>query len=300
MSVRRFSLSWVILILSVILGLHLLTGCAQKPTTVREGYQNQNIKSKEPLRFSLGLKQVSQSTLIVDTRSTFDFEMSHPTGAVQVRLEQLWPRERALVDTQDFEAIATRLAAKGIVPSREILVVGNGPWREGEEYALAYLLIALGFDKVGVLPLSELKWPMINRKELRVPSVAVEKSNYRLELFRSKTYLDSMLKQGSSYFREGDKNKKSSLFVLIDGRTSEVFKRSQPQVLGALHIPREDIFAKDGHVLPSFKSKLQALGVGPTMEIMVVSSKGWDGAAIALALQQAGFIKSSLALSGQL
>jgi thiosulfate/3-mercaptopyruvate sulfurtransferase len=121
-------------------------GCAQKPTKVvinkakPKNYLVEN--AKKPVK-------VTDSTIVIDARKRFDYQMAHYPGSIHLRWESFVnPRARhpgRLIEETD--KLIQRLALRGIDPSKPVIVVGEGRNGDASAGRLAWTLFYLGIFK---------------------------------------------------------------------------------------------------------------------------------------------------------
>ena len=133
--------------LIVVLSFFLLSACQVKPTTA----VSESGVRIEKLKF-VGL--VSPETVVFDTRSTFDFNLNHVPGSINLTPEDF------NVDRDPMDA-ARRLSLYGVSVDTPVLVTGDTQKKVTE---LAWRFVQLGVENVETVSLDAFK-AVVSRAE---------------------------------------------------------------------------------------------------------------------------------------
>lgn len=262
-----------------------LTSCQLAPTKINEtrAFNIEDLKQSTSLPLRL-----SEGTLVIDARSSFDFSMAHIPGSLNLHWEDFSQiRSRTPGVLQDFDSIARRLAIYGISPASKIIVVGNGKSGAGEEGRLAWMLYYLGVRNVQFACIDLFKNNLSNIATTQRPNATYWKPQIvegfeaeRAEIVRAAT------------IKEEDERKKVHI---IDVRSkSEYFQKTglgqgyKTPDLRAIHIDWKEFFTSDGR--PDFQmlSRLKEIAIQPKDRLLIISNKGVRSAAVAMALLSIG------------
>lgn len=127
----------------------LLSCCQHKPTSLSESGE---ILSKNSKIESVFEKEFSKnaSTVMVDVRSSFEYESFHIPGSISFSYDEILERrdDGRQVVSPDLHKIARRLSYLGISPETQVVLVGKGKSGRGEEAAMAYFFSQLGIKKI--------------------------------------------------------------------------------------------------------------------------------------------------------
>ncbi|MNJ94736.1 Thiosulfate sulfurtransferase GlpE [compost metagenome] len=159
----------------LVLGLLLigLVSCQTPPTKVTE----QDAALVESGKNIASL--MKEKPVILDARSSFDFNLNHVPGAINVRWEdfsQQDARARGVLE-RDLFAVARRLSLVGIDPTTPVLVLGKGSLGGGEEGRVAWTLKVLGIENVTTANINTLRGqnpreePLVQNKPYWMPQV---------------------------------------------------------------------------------------------------------------------------------
>ncbi len=302
----------------------VIFGCQQKPTVVTSEAPILTETNQVNLQKWLqGL--LKEDPVILDVRSTFDFNLSHVPSAVNVRWEdfaQQDPNSRGVLD-KDLFGIARRLALVGITPNSKVLILGKGHAGNGEEGRVAWTLRVLGIKNIYTLDHSELRslrvqdTPAIQNKAMWKPEVD-ETLMVDVNTFKNMVTGQVPRRQFPSKARSkalqlpsqvADKITTANIFglpmdeaqkrlVVIDARSAELFstenlKQKKAVVANVVNIPWKNFYSEKGLVLDSVKNKLIENKITRENVIFVISNHGLESGAVTFALRSLGYDKSA-------
>ncbi len=259
-----------------------VVGCQVKPTkmTAEESVQTTAVTAETLMQ---------GQPVLLDARPSFEFNLSHVPGAINVRWEdfsQSSPLSRGVLQN-DLFAVARRLSLVGIDPDTKVLVLGKGRQGNGEEGRVAWTLKVLGVKNVytvvhssfrGMNPDPTKAGPEIKNKPYWKPSV------------------NEALAITAKDFKKQVTQEKPKALVL-DVRSAEEFNlRNLSKEKGVkaqvVNIEWKDFFDDKG--LPTLKAveaRLQQQGLTKDAQILVVSTHGVRSGAVTYALQSLGYNK---------
>jgi thiosulfate/3-mercaptopyruvate sulfurtransferase len=263
-------------------------GCQTKPTKVYDSIEAKLRKGEK-----VEVSQISPATVIVDARPSFEYSISHINGSVNIRWDEFTqPVEafRGLFES-DLYFHARRLARMGIGPDTPVIVVGRGPQGGGEEGRVAWTLKYLGVKNVEFMHIDAFDRPRPNQEappHLPVPiwkpileeSLIIGKKDFLRKAIILKTEPDAP--------------------IIIDVRPGQEYLGKMPQPfptavpdLGAVNIPWTEFLSSQGISRTEVKDQLAAIGVTPEKEIIVISNRGVESAAVAMVLRSFGYSKTA-------
>jgi 3-mercaptopyruvate sulfurtransferase SseA len=287
------------------------SACALKPTRGTETV---------PRAFAgadalLGPLKLSEQSVILDTRSSFDFSMariprSHHVNWVDYSEPE--PTQRGWLQ-RDLFAAARRLARLGVGPDTPIVVLGLGREGQGEEGRVAWMLAYLGvkdvrfgrFDSVkarlttsppagfgdvpGGTPL-EAEGDAEFRKSLR----PTEPPAQEVPIWKPQVVEDLLV--ADQEFREAMKKGEAGGVRFIDvrpardylGQSGGLRAKAIPN-LGALNLPWKDLFDDNFRPARELRPQLAALGVRDDDRLIVLDHDGVAACASVMALRAMGF-----------
>jgi thiosulfate/3-mercaptopyruvate sulfurtransferase len=135
----------------------LISACAQKPTRVSEIDSSLIQRAYLFEKKSRPIKIVPE-TVVLDTRSFFDYQLFSLPAAVHVDPQEYLLRrwQRGNEEAQAAQ-MARRLALLGVSPMIHVVVIGKGTQGHGEEGEVALALMALGVERVQLGNMEDLK-----------------------------------------------------------------------------------------------------------------------------------------------
>jgi thiosulfate/3-mercaptopyruvate sulfurtransferase len=255
----------------------LMIACQQKPTKITQ---------TEPIMGeAFSLEQIRKyQPVILDARSTFDFNLAHVPGAINVHWEdfsQQDPGSRGLLQN-DLTALARRLALIGISPDTKVLVLGKGKQGAGEEGRIAWTLQLLGVKDVFTMVHTSFR-----QQNPRDEADPVQNKSYW------KPEIKDQLAIGSTEF----KNKtfaEASDVVVIDVRSLQEYglqnlKHDKKFKAVLKNIEWKEFFDDKGVPSKKILPMLAEQGITPNTTVLLVSNHGVRSAAATYALTVLGF-----------
>lgn len=267
-------------------GFVLLVGaCQQKPTKV---FQTVPTQIKNESASGASALVITEQTVIVDARPSFEYAISHLNGAINLRPEEFNQQEQAFRGVLDVDKFfhARKLARLGIGPDTPVIVVGRGLRGNGEEGRVAWTLKVFGLKNVNFssldffsLPLTTAEAPPKTPVPMWKPEVdetlVVEKAEFLKAVHIPSTALSRPL--------------------VIDVRSAEeylgkakVFNQPVPD-LAAINIPWNEFFDDKGLVKFAMQERLNSVGISKDRMVYVISNKGIESAAVTLALRELSY-----------
>lgn len=283
-----------ILLIVLVLSSSIFLGCQQKQTKVtsQEAVIGETITAE---------KLMKQKPVILDVRPSFEFNLAHVPGAINVRWEDFSRPEakaRGLLQS-DLFALARRLSLIGIDPETKVVVLGKGQEGHGEEGRVAWTLKVLGVQQVYTL--LHTAYRQLNPKE--IPAPVKNKPYWKpqvaqdliVDLAEFKAYATGKVDKTSFRPRYGFKPIEAvENLVILDVRSAQEFaQRNLSQFPGVkakvVSLEWQELF--DAANLPSKKAAeiLAAKGVLKNNIIFVISNHGVRSGAATYALQYLGF-----------
>lgn len=264
----------------LIAAVFLVFGCQHKPTKV---------VSEEPV-IGGGLtaeRLMKGHPVILDVRPSFEFNLAHIPGAINVRWEdfsQQNPKSRGLL-LADLFAVARRLSLVGIDPQTKVLVVGKGPQGMGEEGRIAWTLKVLGVQEVYTLLHTSYREMNTHREA---------------PLTQNKPYWKPQVQETLSVDAKSFKSLVSSVpspeksVVVVDVRSSQEFSlRNLTQSKGVkapvVNIEWREFFDDKGLPRKDVENILASKGISRSSNILFISNHGVRSGAATYALQFLGY-----------
>jgi hypothetical protein len=154
-----------------------LVSCQVKPTTA---VSESGVRLEKP-KFA-GL--VSPQTVVFDTRSTFDFNLNHVPGSINLAPEDF------NVDRDPMDA-ARRLSLYGVSVDTPVVVTGN---LQGKVTELAWQIIRLGVENVETVSLDAFK-AVVSRSEPVRKNVPLWTPSSQFGILNQKQFKEHLSKQ---------------------------------------------------------------------------------------------------------
>ena len=137
--------------LVTVLTLAFLFGCQQPEKTRVYRKTGQDFAAlARSLRSQI---QITEDTVLLDSRSAFEFGSSHADGSINVQWDAFSQRNHKGLLNTNLDRISRRLSLMGIRPETPVVVLGKGREGSGEEARLAWMLMYLGVEKVQTGPI---------------------------------------------------------------------------------------------------------------------------------------------------
>ncbi|MEK2645848.1 sulfurtransferase [Bdellovibrio sp. BCCA] len=261
--------------------LAVLVGCQQKPTKIvtQEPVIGENITAERLMK---------DNPVILDARPSFEFNLAHVPGAINVRWEdfsQQNPKSRGLLQP-DLFSLARRLSLIGVDPQTKVLVLGKGPQGAGEEGRVAWTLKVLGVKEVYTVlhtsyremnPTKEA--PLVQNKPYWKPDVAET--------------LTTDFKDFKNMVSKAD-----SSLVVIDVRSAQEYAlRNLSQIkdvkASVINMNWTEFFGEKGLPEKKIESALYEKNISKDTKILVISNHGVRSGAVTYALNFLGYKKAS-------
>ncbi|WP_413942855.1 sulfurtransferase [Bdellovibrio sp. HCB-162] len=261
--------------------LAVLVGCQQKPTKIvtQEPVIGENITAERLMK---------DNPVILDARPSFEFNLAHVPGAINVRWEdfsQQNPKSRGLLQP-DLFALARRLSLIGVDPQTKVLVLGKGPQGAGEEGRVAWTLKVLGVKEVYTVlhtsyremnPTKEA--PLVQNKPYWKPDVAET--------------LTTDFKDFKNLVSKVDNS-----VVVIDVRSAQEYAlRNLSQIkdvkASVINVNWTEFFGEKGLPDKKIERALYEKNISKDTKILVISNHGVRSGAVTYALNFLGYKKAS-------
>lgn len=277
---------WSVILAAAIGFLGLATfvgGCQTKPTKV---YESVEAKIRDGKKAT-----VPGNTVIVDARPAFEYSLSHINGSVNIRWDEFTQPQEPFrgVFEGDLYFHARRLARMGINPDTAVIVVGRGPQGGGEEGRVAWTLKYLGIKNVEFMHIDAFDRPRPNQEAAPLESKIIWKP----------VLDDSLLVNRQDFLKKAMAPKTDAQSPLVMdvrpaseylGKTPQPFAKPIPD-LAAINVPWSEFITNQGIARVEVKDQLQAIGITPEKEILVISNRGVESAAVTMVLRNLGYPK---------
>ncbi|MCB0378449.1 MAG: hypothetical protein KDD33_08155 [Bdellovibrionales bacterium] len=127
--------------------LFFTVGCQSQPTKLFETDKDFEKRAFEKIRF--GEKFDLKRSVIVDTRSRFDHEMSRPPRSFHAYWKD-WQLSGLSGENlkKQKQILQRQLALNGVDPLTQVVILGKALQGEGDEFAVAATLVSLGIKKI--------------------------------------------------------------------------------------------------------------------------------------------------------
>lgn len=287
-----------------------LVGCQVMPTKVTEQEAAQ-IESGKTLSALMKEKPV-----LLDARSSFEFNLNHVPGAINVRWEdfsQQDPRSRGMLEP-DLFALARRLSLIGIDLETPVLVLGKGLQGQGEEGRVAWTLKVLGVQKVYTANVTSLRSqapkeePLVANKPYWKPVVDetlwIDMRTFK-DLVRNKLIPRSLPARKQGALAQNSKAGDQKIMglpiadlmahaVVLDVRGTQEFyienlTQKKDVSIPVSHIEWGNFFNASGMPDAAVLKKLEEKGITQDSYIFVISKHGLRSGAVTYALRQLGW-----------
>jgi thiosulfate/3-mercaptopyruvate sulfurtransferase len=261
-----------------------LMACQTKPTKV---YESVEAKLRDGQKAS-----VPAAAIIVDARPAFDYSISHINGSVNIRWDEFTQPQEPYrgVFEGDLYFHARRLARMGITPDTPVIVVGRGIQGGGEEGRVAWTLKYLGVKSVEFMHIDAFERPRPNQEAPTHESKPIWKPSLDESLIVSR---QEFLKKALLPRTEGQQ-----VPLVIDVRSASEYLGKTPQPfakpipdLAAINVPWSEFITSQGIPRLEVKGQLQAIGISPDKEILVISNRGVESAVVTMVLRNLGYQK---------
>ena len=242
-------------------------GTAETPSG---GYANADLLiSTGELEAELGASQL----LIIDTRSSGDYQKEHIPGAINMQWTQytylLGPKYWQLLP---LPTIQRRLGQSGISRNHGIVIYNDQENGWGEDGRFFWMLSYLGQEKIQILNGGWSRWILEGRettKEVEAKLPAVYQAEVRPEFLADKVWMVE--------------NYEDSGVRIIDGRSPEEYQGAVlygeargGHIPGAVNLPWGETLSPDFSIKPAaeLNRTLNEMGVSPESEVAVYCTGG--------------------------
>lgn len=148
----------------------MLAACAQAPTVISESDLSIIDRAKQFENSNRPIK-ITRDTVVLDTRSYFDFQVSRIPNSSSINAKEFSLRGHYGGDLQDKSvAIARRLALIGVNPFSHVVVIGYGDKGHGDEGVVAFTLMALGVERVQMGTVLDFRSLLRNKTDVPKPN----------------------------------------------------------------------------------------------------------------------------------
>ncbi|MGY8761452.1 MAG: sulfurtransferase [Nitrospinaceae bacterium] len=232
--------------------------------------------------------------VVVDTRSSWKFVLSHIPGAINLGDWQEFTHTvngvKGLLK-EDKSFIANKLGPLGVSSDKTIVIYGepNDPWRTDGRFF--WMFERYGFQRVALLDGGLAGWKQAGKKIQRgrqnstlQSNLTTKNINLNNQVIADKTLIKKVLL---------DKN-----FRIIDNRIRKEFDGTTPygsprggHIPNAIHIHWPKFFQTNGNLktLPALNSLLDQNGIRPDQEIIVYCTGGVRSAMAYFVFRYMGF-----------
>ncbi|NJL24490.1 MAG: hypothetical protein HC902_04525 [Calothrix sp. SM1_5_4] len=244
----------------------ILAGCQMQPTRVSESQKRDwdvlLDKTRKPL-------VLTDETVVLDTRSAFDFGLNRVRGALHFPWEDLAETSRTGELPRDPRKAAQRLALLGLKPSTPVVVVGRGRAGQGEEGRLAWALLYYGFGDVQVAGMDALRafWT-------QSPSPPPKNA----EPWEAKLKRDLLVTRAEFEALAGTPKQRLEKRVwLLDTRSEkEYFQPRGGPDIGAMHVEWKEFYTVQGGLIRPYAINSGRSGCGLTTASYVSAVAGYE------------------------
>lgn len=139
-----------------------LTGCQIPPTNVVEN--DLQLEDRAFSKVDYGKKFELKKSVIIDTRTRFEHEMSKPPRSFNVYWKDWDLRGYRGVELEEKKRQLQRLLSlKAIDQYTSVVVLGKGLSGKGEEFFVAATLMSLGVTKINFINIKKLKDSLVSK-----------------------------------------------------------------------------------------------------------------------------------------
>jgi len=267
-----------------LLPLIFIVACKSNPTKVTEGAPSAwatrlQETTKKPLK-------LSNETVVLDSRSEFDYGLAHWSSSVRFTWEQLVQDARKPWLMLDKLTAQKRLALMGIQPNTPVVVIGYGHKGKGDEGRLAWSLVYYGINNVQTVSVDGMDVYFTHDETPQRPNTAVWDAPVR----------ENLAMDRGEFIQVATSPRKTATHTnyIVDVRSKdEYFNKTtvdyETPDLHALQIDWHEFYGGDGRPAKAIRSKLHSVGVKAEDEIVLISSDSIRSSAAAYALIALGF-----------
>ncbi|MCB0386109.1 MAG: hypothetical protein KDD43_12010 [Bdellovibrionales bacterium] len=236
---------------------------------------------------------ITDETVVIDVRPSFDFTMAHIPSSINLQWEEFAQVRGAVpgLVQSDLTRVAKRLALKGIGPTSQVVIVGKGLEGQGEEGRMAWTLFYLGVPKVQITDIKN-----FDRMLTNIESTPLQNYEDWKPQVISSVLADRKEVLQASLSRKDPMEK----VHILDVRSKKEYFSKKGFGLGynvpdiqAMHIEWKEFFTAGGQVKESMRNQLRGVGIGINDRILVISNRGVRSGAVTMALLALGFQRSA-------
>jgi thiosulfate/3-mercaptopyruvate sulfurtransferase len=264
----------------------LLTACSTTPPETKT-YEVRDVETRILQdRINQPIK-VTENTIIIDARKSFDFAMTHAPNSVNLSWTEFAVSKPPVpgLMKDDLYTEALRLARLGIKPESTVVVASYGPQIKGDEGRLAWTLLYMGVKDVQIASLESLGLRFSNIVQPPRESAVAWKPVVAPKILATRK---EVLSIGMS--------KADPTQHIIDVRTSaeytenkKVGLRTAKPDLRAINIPFQEFYDHQGRPNLNMFQRLQGINILPGHRIVVISNNGVRSGAVTFALLSMGY-----------
>ncbi len=273
------------------IGLMFAVGCTQVPTKTFTSEDIDTIFLQKALRRPL---EISQQTVIVDARTSFEYAVVHAPNAVNLQWRDFCDQnvKATGVLKKDLSGDARRLALKGIAPETPVVVVGAGLQGQGYEGRVAWTLLYMGLKNVQTAQIDSLG---LRYSNIETPPKE-NQTSWAPHLIESiLVSFDEMKAIATMKYDQAAAGK----ITVLDVRTTEEIAQTRNMVkqkyseFRTLNLPWTEFYSANGRPNFAVRAKLSKLGLGAHDQIVVISNRGVRSGAVTYALLTLGYKKAA-------
>lgn len=252
----------------------LSIGCQQAPTKVQETFRPQYDelihKASKPV-------VITENTVILDTRSSFDYGLFHVANSRWFPWENLAEsRDSGLLMT-DLHKVSQRLSLNGLDTNTPVVILGNAKFGGGHEGRLAWSLLYYGFYDVQVASIEVFRKLMTSQP---VPPIL----NKEAKDLKPAAHLEVLESEFEALLKNPQERAEKKIHI-VDVR-SDMEERDHADTS---HLEWKKFFTSEGRPNPKVEGELKKLGVEKSDRIIFVSQNGVESGAAAYALLALGY-----------
>lgn len=264
----------------------LMVGCQTPPTKVSETQVRQFDvlldKTTKPL-------ELSDQTVVLDTRSSFDYGLNRIAGSIHFPWENLAEDSSGKKGDvlKDRHKAAVRLALHGLDPKTPVVVVGYGvpAGSRGEAGRLTWNLLLFGFHDVQTANVEIFRKTFTQNPTPPAKNVAIWKIEERKLVVSGEEF---------SKLAEDPKSRMASKTFIIDVRSEKEYLNKDEKIppapdINSINVEWTEFYTKQGRPDARIVAKLGAVGINPKDRVILVSQRGVRSGAAAYALLALGF-----------
>ncbi|MGE3975343.1 MAG: sulfurtransferase [Bdellovibrionales bacterium] len=252
----------------------IFVSCQTQPTKVQENLtMGPNVDPSST---------ITEDTIILDTRSLFNYTSSHLPKAYPIRWQDFSFNQKMQVGLlkKDLESIARYFALLGIAPDSHVVVVGEGLTGDGSEGRIAWMLQYLGVSNVNFATEHSVTLKRKSGPPDSKTNVPFWKPAVQSDLIATRDEIISAI---------GKKEKA----VILDVRSRGEYLGHVPGLrvpdIGAINIDWREFIDESGKPRSILLAQLEPVGVTRDKRVIVVSAKGVRSALVTHVLRRLGY-----------